>query len=86
MKYKVLSKLEHKLLNARKHDKEHGYSVEYEKSGVFLKSAGEKVEPIFSKAEGAGEDDEYVMIFALVKDRQDCLLEVGNDIKINLTK
>ncbi|CAH0305136.1 hypothetical protein [Peribacillus simplex] len=47
MKYKVLSKLEHKLLNARKHDKEHGY---YKKSGVFLKSAGEKVEPIFSKA------------------------------------
>ncbi|PEZ80922.1 hypothetical protein [Bacillus sp. AFS017274] len=67
MKYKVLSKLEHKLLNARKHDKEHGYSVEYKKSGVFLKSAGEKVEPIFSKSEVAGEDDEYVMIFAPVK-------------------
>jgi hypothetical protein len=86
LKYKVLSKLEHKLLNASKHDKEHGYSVEYKKSGVFLKSAGEKVEPIFSKSEVAGEDDEYVMIFAPVKDRQDCLLGVGDDIKINFNK
>lgn len=86
MKYKVTSKLEHKLLNARKLDEKYGYSVDYKKTGVFLKSAGEKVEPIFSKGEVTGEDDEYIMIFAPVKDRQDCILEVGDDIKLSLTK
>jgi hypothetical protein len=84
--YKVMSKLEKKLLAARKVDKEHGYTVDEKKSGVFLKSDGEKVEPIFSKGEVEGEDDEYLMIFAPVKNRQDCLLEVGDDIKISLTK
>ncbi|MBR8644616.1 hypothetical protein KEH51_09105 [[Brevibacterium] frigoritolerans] len=67
MKYKVLSNLEHKLLNARKHDKNTVIVLSIKKSGVFLKSAGEKVEPIFSKAEVAGEDDEYVMILLRLK-------------------
>ncbi|MBB6448008.1 DUF4179 domain-containing protein [Bacillus benzoevorans] len=86
IQYEVMSKLEQKLLNARKVDKEYGYIVDDKKSGVFLKSAGERVDPIFSKGEVSGEDDEYVMIFAPVKDRQDCILEVDNDIKIQLTK
>lgn len=84
--YRMMSKLEHQFLNVRKVNKKYGYSVDDKKSGVFLKSAGEKVEPIFSKGEVAGEDDEYVMIFAPVKNRQDCILEVGNDIKIPLTR
>ncbi|MBO1001034.1 hypothetical protein IOC57_25340 [Bacillus sp. SD075] len=41
-----------------------------------------KVDPIF---EVSGDDDEYIMVFAPVKNRQDCILEVGNDIKIPLT-
>ncbi|PAK35219.1 DUF4179 domain-containing protein [Peribacillus simplex] len=86
MKYRVMSKLEHQFLNARRFDKKYGYIVDDKKSGVFLKSAGEKVEPVFSKGEVEGEDDEYIMIFAPVKDRQDCILEVGNEIKIPLTK
>lgn len=86
VQYEVMSKLEHKFLNARKVDKEDGYVVDYKKSGVFLKSAGEKVEPVFSKGEVAGADDEYIMIFAPVKDRQDCILEVGKEIKIPLIK
>lgn len=83
---RVMSKLEHQFLNARKLDKEYGYYVDYKKSGVFLKSAGEKVDPIFSKGEVEGAVDEYIMIFAPVKDRKDCILEVGDDIKISLTK
>jgi hypothetical protein len=71
MQYRVMSQLEHKLLNVRKIDENYGYFVEDKKSGVFLKSAGEKVEPIFSKGEVEGEEDEYIMIFAPVKDRQD---------------
>ncbi|RFU62052.1 DUF4179 domain-containing protein [Peribacillus glennii] len=86
MEYKVMSKLEHQFLNARKIDKKYGYIIDNEKSGVFLKSAGEKVVPVFSKGEVAGADNEYMMIFAPVKDRQDCILEVGDDIKIRLTK
>jgi hypothetical protein len=77
MQYRVMSQLEHKLLNVRKIDENYGYFVDDKKSGVFLKSAGEKVEPIFSKGEVEGEEDEYIMIFAPVKDRQDCILEVG---------
>ncbi|WP_433959259.1 DUF4179 domain-containing protein [Cytobacillus horneckiae] len=84
MQYRVMSKLEHKFLNARKVDKKYGYIVDDKKSGVFLKSAGEKVEPIFSKGEVEGAKDEYIMIFAPVKDRQDSILEVGEDIKIPL--
>ncbi|MDQ0220243.1 hypothetical protein [Peribacillus cavernae] len=41
-----------------------------------MKSAGEKADPIFSKGEVAGADDEYVMIFAPIKDRQDCVLKL----------
>ncbi|WP_230162660.1 hypothetical protein [Peribacillus sp. Bi96] len=86
MEYRVMSKLENQFLNARKVDEEDGYVVDHKKSGVFLRSAGEKIEPIFSKGEVEGKDDEYIMIFAPVRDRQDCILEVGNDIKIPLTR
>ncbi|MEC0275436.1 hypothetical protein [Peribacillus frigoritolerans] len=51
-----------------------------------MKSADEKVDPVFSKGEVEGAEDEYIMIFAPVKDRQDSILEVGDDIKIPLTK
>lgn len=83
---RVMSKLEHKFLNVRKIDKKYGYIVDDKKSRIFLKSAAEKVEPIFSKGEVEGAKDEYIMIFAPVKDRQDCILEVGDDIKIPLNK
>ncbi|MFF2291162.1 hypothetical protein [Peribacillus butanolivorans] len=83
---RVMSKLEHQFLTARKVDKEYGYIVDDKKSGVFLKSAGEKVDPIFSKGEVEGADDENLMIFAPIKDRKDCILKVGDDIKIPLTK
>ncbi|HYK73036.1 MAG TPA: DUF4179 domain-containing protein [Pseudoneobacillus sp.] len=84
-KFDVMSKLENQLLHARKFKKGFGYFVDPTKSGVFLKSAGEKVEPIFNKNEVPGPLGEYVMIFAKVKDIQDCVLEVGDDIKIPLT-
>jgi len=86
MKYRIMSKLEHQFLNARKIDKEDGYIVDEKKSGVFLKSAGERVDPIFSKGEVEGADDEYIMIFSQVKDRDDVVLEVGKDIAVSLTK
>ncbi|MDR0136552.1 hypothetical protein RFW18_02250 [Metabacillus idriensis] len=86
MQYRVMSKLEQKFLNARKIDENYGYTVDNKKSGVFLISAGEKVEPIFSKGEVEGANDEYIMIFGPVKDRQDCILEVGSDMKIPLNK
>ncbi|MFT9596375.1 hypothetical protein [Mesobacillus sp.] len=79
-----MSKLEHKYLNARKFDKEFGYRVDYKKSGVFLSSAGEKADPIFSKGEVEGGQDEYIMTFAPVKDRTNCVLEVGEDLIITL--
>lgn len=86
MQYRVMSKLEHQFLNARKNSKEYGYSVDDEKSGVFLQSANEKIDPIFSKGEVEGAEDEYVMTFAPVEDRQGSILEVGEEIKIPLTK
>ncbi|WP_408011405.1 hypothetical protein ACJROX_14570 [Pseudalkalibacillus sp. A8] len=85
VQYQVKSKLELQYLNARKIDKEFGYIVNEKKSGVFLKSAGEKVIPIFSKGEMQGADDEYIMVFAPVKDHQDTALLVGDEIKIPLT-
>ncbi|MGV2942073.1 DUF4179 domain-containing protein [Mesobacillus sp. LC4] len=81
---RVMSKLEHKYLNARKFDKEFGYRVDYKKSGVFLSSAGEKADPIFSKGEVEGEKNEYIMTFAPVKDRENCVLEVGENLTITL--
>ncbi|MGM7702802.1 hypothetical protein ACSVDE_13820 [Pseudalkalibacillus sp. Hm43] len=86
VQYEVKSKLEHQYLNARKIDKEFGYIVNENKSGVFLRSAGEKVIPIFSKGEVQGEDDEFIMVFAPVKERKDTVLLVGDEIKIPLTK
>jgi Domain of unknown function (DUF4179) len=85
MKYKVMSKLEKKLLNARRFDKKHGYTVNEKKSGVFLRSAGDKVAPIFSKGEVQGADDEYIMIFEPVSDQNNTILEIGNELKIPLT-
>ena len=86
MRYEVMSELEKQFLNARKIDEEDGYIVDEEKSGVFLRSDGQRVDPIFSKGEVQGEDDEYVMVFAPVKNRHDCVLEVGENSKIPLTK
>lgn len=82
--YRIMSRLEHQFLNSRKFDKQYGYVVVPGKSGVFLRSAGEQVEPIFNKGEIEGEKDEYLMIFAPVKDRKDTVLEVGEEIKIPL--
>jgi hypothetical protein len=84
MTYRVMSKLEHQYLNARKVDKERGYYVDYSKPGVFLSSAGEKADPIFSKGEVEGGKDEYIMTFAPVKERDNCVLEVGEDLSITL--
>ncbi|MEH7072888.1 DUF4179 domain-containing protein [Neobacillus drentensis] len=81
--YDVFNKLQLQLLNARKFDKGKGYTVDYNKSGVFLNSAGKMADPIFSKAEADGPRDQYVLYFAPVKDRQNCVLQVG-DLKINL--
>jgi hypothetical protein len=84
--YDVMSKLERQFLNARKNSKEYGYSVNEKKSGVFIKTEGEKVEPIFSKGEVEGENDEYIMTFAPVKNQKDCILEVGDAVEIPLNK
>ncbi|WP_044339332.1 DUF4179 domain-containing protein [Rossellomorea aquimaris] len=86
MGYDVMSKLERQFLNARKNSKEYGYSVNEKKSGVFIKSGGKKVEPIFSKGEVEGENDEYIMTFAPVKNQKDCILEVGDAVEIPLNK
>jgi hypothetical protein len=84
--YHVLSELERQFLNARKNSKEYGYSVNEKKSGVFIKSKDEKVEPIFSKGEVEGENDEYIMTFAPVENQEDCVLEVGDTAVIPLNK
>jgi hypothetical protein len=84
--YDVMSKLERQFLNARKNSKEYGYIVIEKKSGVFIKSEGKKVEPIFSKGEVEGENDEYIMTFAPVKNQKYCILEVGDAVDIPLTK
>ncbi|WP_409296942.1 DUF4179 domain-containing protein [Peribacillus sp. SCS-26] len=86
VKYDVMSKLERQLLNARKFDKEHGYTYNGKKSGVFLMSDGVKAVPIFSKGEIEGMDDEYIMSFEPVKNRRDCTLEVGNKLRIPLAE
>lgn len=86
IQYEVRSKLENKLMNARKVDKDYGYVVNEKKSGVFLSSDGKKINPVFSKGEVQGEDDEYIMIFAPVKDRQNCFLEIGENVKIPLVQ
>ncbi|WP_034756719.1 DUF4179 domain-containing protein [Rossellomorea vietnamensis] len=86
MEYDVMSKLERQFLHARKNSKEYGYSVNEKKSGVFIKSEGKKVEPIFSKGEVDGDKDEYIMTFAPVKSQKDCILEVGDAVDIPLTK
>jgi Domain of unknown function (DUF4179) len=84
--YHVMSKLERQFLNARKNSKEYGYSVDEKKSGVFIKSKGEKVEPIFSKGELEGENGEYIMTFAPVENQENCVLEVGDTAVIPLNK
>jgi hypothetical protein len=86
VKYDVFSKLQHQLLNARKFEKGKGYYVDEGKSGVFLQSAGERIDPIFSKGEIPHGDDEYIMVFEPVKDRKDVVLEVAGKIKVLLTE
>lgn len=85
MEYRVRSKLEEQYMNARVHDKEFGFRVDYTKTGVFLKSAGEYADPIYHKAEVRGGKDEYIITYAPVKDRQDCVLEIGKDLKVSLS-
>ncbi|MGG4170094.1 DUF4179 domain-containing protein [Rossellomorea vietnamensis] len=86
--YNVMSKLERQFLHSRKNSKGYGYSVDDKRSGVFIKAGGEKVEPIFSKGEVDGDNDEYIMTFApiAVKNQKDCILEVGDAVDIPLTK
>lgn len=86
LKYEVMSKLEHKFLNARKIDKEYGYIVDDNKSGVFLISNGKRIEPIFIKGEIPSKDNEYVMVFGPIKEQEECILKVGEHIKIPLSK
>ena len=86
MKYKVISRLENKYLTARKFSKENGYTFDEKKSGILVRSAGEKGLPIFSKSEVKGGEDEYIMTFEPVKNSKDCVLEVGEDLKIPLYK
>ncbi|MBS4172692.1 DUF4179 domain-containing protein [Bacillus sp. FJAT-49736] len=85
-KYKVMSKLESKFLSARKIDKKYGYIVDNKKTGVFLKTAGKRVDPIFSKGEVQGNPDEYLMFFAPVNDYHNCTLEIGDNLEIPLVK
>lgn len=84
-KYEIRSKLEKLFMNPRKSDGESGYRANKQKTGVFLKSADKKVVPIYSKEEVHGEDN-YVMAFAPVKNRQHLMLEVGKKMEIPLTK
>ncbi|TFJ93133.1 hypothetical protein [Lentibacillus salicampi] len=83
--YEKRSKLEELFFNPRESGKEYGYRANTNKTGVFLKSAGKKVVPIYSKEE-VHDKDNYEMVFAPVKNRQNLLLEVGKDIEIPLTK
>ncbi|GGK04423.1 hypothetical protein GCM10007063_28430 [Lentibacillus kapialis] len=83
--YEKRSKLEELFFNPRESGEEYGYRANKKKTGVFLKSAGKKVVPIYSKEE-LHDTDNYVMVFAPVKNRQNLLLEVGKDIEIALTK
>ncbi|MCM3400976.1 hypothetical protein [Cytobacillus oceanisediminis] len=48
-----------------------------------MNSASKMADPIFSKAEADGQRDQYVLYFAPVKDRQNCVLQ-KDDLKINL--
>jgi hypothetical protein len=83
IKYHTMSHLEKQFLNARNISKDSGYTFNDKKSGVYLISGGKKVVPIFSKGEVEGGNDEYIMFFAPVKNR-DCILVVGDHIRIPL--
>ncbi|RIW28696.1 DUF4179 domain-containing protein [Bacillus salacetis] len=86
MEYRVMSKLEHQFLNARKISKEYGYSVDEKKSGVFIASKGDRIDPVFSKGEVEGEKDEYIMIFGPVQGQNNAVLEIGDDVTIPLNE
>ncbi|TMN22939.1 hypothetical protein [Lentibacillus cibarius] len=86
MKYEVMSELEKQFLHAREISEEYGYTFNEEKSGVYIKSAGEQIVPVFSKGEVMAGEDEYVMTFAPVEDREDCILVVEENIEVPLTK
>lgn len=85
MEYRIMSQLERQFLNARKISQENGYSVADSKSGVFLRSSDKRVNPIFNKGEIEGQKDEYIMVFAPVENRNDCIIEVSDEFKISLT-
>lgn len=82
--YHMMSKLQSQYLHPRETRKTYGYTVNYKKSGVYLISAGQKADPIYSKGEIVGPEGELVLTYAPVKDPHDCLLEIENDTKIPL--
>lgn len=84
--YQKKSKLELQFLNARQINPGSGYTVAEGKSGVFLNASGERINPNFSKGEVDSELGTFIMVFAPVKDRSNVVLEVGDDIKIPLSK
>lgn len=84
MKYEKRSKLEKLFMKPRRSGKEYGYRANKKKTGVFLRVAGKKVVPVYSKEE-IHDSDNYMMVFAPIKDRQSCMLVVSEDIKIPLT-
>ncbi|WP_174734965.1 DUF4179 domain-containing protein [Mesobacillus harenae] len=86
VQYQQKSKLELQFLNARQINPGSGYTVAEGKSGVFLNASGERINPNFSKGEVDSELGTFIMVFAPVKDRSNLVLEVGDDIKIPLSK
>jgi hypothetical protein len=80
----MMSKLQSQYLHPREMIKTYGYTVNYKKSGVYLISAGQKADPIYSKGEIVGPEGELVLTYAPVKDLRDCLLEIGNETNISL--
>lgn len=84
--FDYMSKLEHQFLNAREFGENTGYTVAEGKSGVFLNSAGVRVDPNFSKHESEKELGELILVFAPVEDRTNTVLEIGEELKIPLNE
>ncbi|TXC92675.1 DUF4179 domain-containing protein [Metabacillus litoralis] len=84
--FQTKSKLELQFLNARKINPGSGYTVAEGKSGVFLRESSKKIDPNFSKGEVDSELGKFLMIFAPVKDRSNVVLEIGEELKIPLSK
>ncbi|MFT4415450.1 hypothetical protein ACLM5H_16445 [Fredinandcohnia humi] len=84
--YPTKSKLELQFLNARQINPGSGYTVAEGKSGVFLNASGKRIDPNFSKGEVDSELGTFIMVFAPTKDRSNIVLEIGEDMKIPLSK